>query len=174
MEIPWQGPPPMDAKGMASVMFQATMNPALNTGVKSSLAERNYFLITKQFMNLQSRVGFHFSSLEAMVTPNAPENLVSFCFRGGAADEGRRRARLTFLEEFLAGLGMAVSLKGDALLARSEELEAPRCLGLVKSLGYLTMHTRQLDMIMASPQRVEYYRAKIAADLAALRPPAGA
>jgi len=171
LEIPWQGPPPLDAKGMASVMFQATANPALATGVKSSLAERNYFLITKEFLNLQSRVGFHFSSLEAMVTPLAADNLVSFCFRGGAADPARRRARLAFLEEFLAGLGMAVGIKGDALLARAEELPAPECLAMVKALGYLIMHTRQLDMIMASPQRVEHYRAKIAADLAALGPP---
>lgn len=174
LEIPWQGPPPLDAKGMASVMFQATANPALAMGVKSSLAERNYFLITKEFLNLQSRVGFHFSSLEAMVTPLAADNLVSFCFRGGAADPARRRARLAFLEEFLAGLGMAVSIKGDALLARAEELPAPECLAMVKALGYLIMHTRQLDMIMASPQRVEHYRAKIAADLAALGPPPGA
>ncbi|MBU1157195.1 MAG: pyruvate, water dikinase, partial [Proteobacteria bacterium] len=174
LEIPWQGPPPLDAKGMASVMFQTTANPALATGVKSSLAERNYFLITKEFLNLQSRVGFHFSSLEAMVTPLAADNLVSFCFRGGAADPARRRARLAFLEEFLAGLGMVVSIKGDALLARAEELPAPECLAMVKALGYLIMHTRQLDMIMASPQRVEHYRAKIAADLAALGPPAGA
>ncbi|MCF8066401.1 MAG: hypothetical protein K9K36_14220, partial [Desulfarculaceae bacterium] len=155
LEVPWQGPPPLDAKGMASVMFQATANPALATGVKSRLAERNYFLITKEFLNLQSRVGFHFSSLEAMVTPRASDNLVSFCFRGGAADPGRRRARLAFLDEFLAGLGMAVSIKGDALLARSEDLPAPECLTLLKALGYLIMHTRQLDMIMASPQRVE-------------------
>ncbi|MBU1449839.1 MAG: hypothetical protein KKH47_02570 [Proteobacteria bacterium] len=174
VEVPWDGPPPLDAKGMASVMFQATANPALATGVKSRLAERNYFLITREFFNLQSRVGFHFSSVEAMVTPRAADNLVSFCFRGGAADSGRRRARLEFLEGFLAGLGMAMSIKGDALLARAEELPAPQCLRLVKALGYLIMHTRQLDMIMASPQRVEHYRAKIAAELAGLKPPAAA
>ncbi|MBV1738594.1 MAG: hypothetical protein KMY53_10555 [Desulfarculus sp.] len=69
---------------------------------------------------------------------------------------------------------MAVGIKGDALLARAEEVPAPECLAMVKALGYLIMHTRQLDMIMASPQRVEHYRAKITADLAALRPPAGA
>ena len=171
LEVPWEGPPPLDAKGMASVVFQATANPALATGVKSRFAERNYFLITRQFLNLQSRVGFHFSSLEAMVTPRAVDNLVSFCFRGGAADTGRRRARLAFLEEFLAGLGMAVSIKGDALLARAEGQPAAESLCLVKALGYLIMHTRQLDMIMANPQRVEHYRAKIAADLAGLTPP---
>ncbi len=171
VEVPWEGPPPLDARGMAAVMFEATANPALATGVKSRLAERNYFLITKEFFNLQSRVGFHFSSLEAMVTPRPADNLVSFCFRGGAADAARRQARLEFLEEFLAGLGLMVSLKGDALLARAEEPEAAECLRLVKAMGYLIMHTRQLDMIMASPQRVEYYRGKISADLAGLKPP---
>ena len=171
-EVPWEGPPTPDARGMASVMFQATANPALAGGPKGRLAERNYFLVARDFLNLQSQVGFHFSSLEAMATPQTEENFVSFCFRGGAADTGRRRTRLAFLEEFLVGMGLEVTIKGEALLARGEGRPVPEALALVKALGYMLMHTRQLDMIMASPQRVAHYRAKIQADLAGLRPPA--
>ncbi len=171
-EVPWAGPPALDARGMASVMFQATANPALAGGPKGRLAERNYFLITASFMNMQSQIGFHFTSLEAEAGPRAGENFLSFCFRGGAADAPRRAARLTFWEEFLAGLGLEATIKGDALLARAEGLPAVETLALVKALGYLTMHTRQLDMIMANPARVEFYRGKIKTDLAGLRPPA--
>ncbi|MCB2227057.1 MAG: hypothetical protein KQH53_10305 [Desulfarculaceae bacterium] len=173
-EVPWDGPPALDAAGMASVMFTATASPSLGGGAKGRLAERNYFLITDTFMNMQSQLGFHFSSLEAEAGGQAGGNFVSFCFRGGAADAPRRRTRLAFLEEILAGLGMEAVIKGEALLARAEGRDADETLSLVKSLGYLTMHTRQLDMIMARPERVEFYRAKIAADLGKLGPPAPA
>ncbi|MCF8034906.1 MAG: hypothetical protein K9K66_17085 [Desulfarculaceae bacterium] len=170
-EVAWDGPPAMDAAGMASVMFSATANPRLGSGAKGRLAERNYFLLTGSFMNMQSQLGFHFSSLEAEAGGPPEGNFVCFCFRGGAADAPRRRARLAFLEEVLAGLGMEAVIKGEALLARAEGMEAAETLALVKGLGYLTMHARQLDMIMARPERVDMYRAKIAADLASLRPP---
>ena len=171
-EIPWDGPPSPDAGGMAAVMFGASMNPALASPVRNAMTERNYFLIDRGFMNLQSRIGFHFSTLEACVSGSASENFVSFCFRGGAADAARRLARLAFLEEILLNLGMDGEVRGDALLARAEDRSDDDCLVLVKALGYLTMHMRQLDMIMSNPARTEKYRHKLRADLLALRPPA--
>jgi pyruvate,water dikinase len=167
-KIPWQGPPAVHGRGLASVMFQATANPALVPGVKSSYANLNYFMISKSFMSLHSRFGFHFSTVESLVDERPGENYLSFTFKGGAADLDRRLARVRFISELLEESGFAVRVREDMLAARLEGLEAGDMEQRVKLVGYLIMHTRQLDMVMSDPAAVERYRRKMRDDLRTL------
>lgn len=164
-KIPWQGPPAVHGRGLASVMFQATANPALVPGVKSSYANLNYFMISKNFMSLHSRFGFHFSMVETLVGERPPENYLSFSFKGGAADMDRKLARVRFIAELLEESGFVTRVREDMLSSRVEGLEAEDMEQRIKLVGYLIMHTRQLDMIMSDATAVERYRQKMRSDL---------
>jgi pyruvate,water dikinase len=166
--VPWQGPPAISGKGFASVLFEATANPALATPFRKPYAQRNYFMISKSFMNLQSRFGFHFAAVEAMLGDRDRENYLSFSFKGGAADLARKAARVRLICELLEERGFAVEARQDHATARLAGLPAEAMIDRIEIIGYLIMHTRQLDMVMANPTAVARYRDTIRRDIESL------
>lgn len=166
--FPWAGPPPVSLRGFGSIIFQSTRNPQLDPGVRSGMAARNYFLISKNFCNLSVRLGYHFALVEANLSELVTESYVSFQFKGGAADEQRRRQRVDILRQFLEPLHFHIEQKIDALSARIEKRPLPFLKERLVVLGYLLIHTRQIDMIMGDERAVEGLMRKIGADIETL------
>ena len=169
LAVPWEGPP-ITGSGLASVIMQSTMRPDLEIG--TGWEEGNYFLVGRDFMNLQSRLGAHFAAVEVLAGPDAEENFVLFTFQGGGADMTRKQARLRLMAEPLEECGFAVTIRADTARARRDHLSDVEALASVRALGYLIIHTRQLDMAMADAGLVAHFAAKLRADLANLLRPA--
>jgi pyruvate, water dikinase len=163
--VPWAGPPPVDTRGFMSIVMGAATDPNLATAGGTIFGNQNYFMISRDFCNLTSRLGFHFSTVEALVGDQPFENYIRFTFKGGAADFPRRVLRARFVGDILERYHFKVDVKEDALFARLEGEEKNYMLSRLRILGYVTIHTRQLDMIMLNESEVQYYADKLTQDI---------
>ncbi|KJR43679.1 pyruvate, water dikinase [Candidatus Magnetoovum chiemensis] len=120
----WQGPPTLDAVGFISIVFESVYNSSLNPAAMNSNSNNNYFLLSRHFCSLTSRLGYHLASVEAIVGERAGENYAKFFFKGGAADYTRRAARTLFLSEILEEFGFRTEIIEDSLSARVDKEDA--------------------------------------------------
>lgn len=165
---PWEGPPCIDCKGFMSVLFQSATNRNLEPAMASQFSERNYFMISKHFCNLQSRFGYHFTSVEALAGPRPRENYIRFQFKGGAADHQRKVRRAKFVGEILDEFNFRTRVREDALFARLDDCDQEFIENHLEILGHILIHTRQLDMIMNKEDVVQLYKKRILNQLHAM------
>lgn len=164
--FPWEGPPRVSMRGFGSIIFQSAMRPDLDPANASNLTTKNYFLISKNFCNLSVRLGYHYAMIEAYLSDLLTENYVTFRFKGGAADMRRKAVRARLLSEILEAFDFRIELRSDALLARIKKRPMGFLEERLQVLGYLTLHARQLDMVMDDPHMVERYKQKFLTDIA--------
>lgn len=163
--VPWAGPPPASAGSMASIFLQATMNPELAEGGAGGFSERNVFMISSRYVCLNSRFGFHFTTVEAMLTDSGFDSYAGFKFSGGAADENRRGLRVQLIAEVLEAYDFQTKIKGDNLFAKAESRRHDYILDRLRILGYLLVHTRQIDMAMTDRGAADALRDKMLQDI---------
>ena len=103
-------------------------------------------------------------AVEAVASKRNRENNIVFMLRGGAADFARRMRRVEFVGGILEEFGFSVGIRNDALRARADNCSFRRALRLARVAGYLVIHTRQLDMIMADAAQTAQRREQLLAD----------
>ncbi|XPV74755.1 MAG: PEP/pyruvate-binding domain-containing protein [Desulfovibrio sp.] len=165
IRIPWAGPPSLDTGGFMSILMRASANPHLDPAIKSPYSDRNYFMLSSKFCMLHTRFGFHFCVAEALVGDNPAENYVSFKFSGGAADQERKHKRLEFIVDVLSQYGFRSKIRGENSFSRITGQDKEYMLKALNALGYLIIHTRQMDMIMSDEAYVKSYRDKFIKDI---------
>jgi pyruvate, water dikinase len=152
--VSWTRKMPASFSDLASVMAGSL---ASQSSVIRALGERSYLLVAGEYMNLNSRLAYHFSLVDACLSDNPLHNYVAFRFAGGGATRERRNLRACFLEASLKHYGYVVDRRGDLVnawfkKARSEETE-----NSLDILGRLMASSSQLDMYMSSQEAMQWY-----------------
>jgi pyruvate,water dikinase len=163
--VQWGGPPPVDSRGFMSILMEASSNPGLDPSMPSPYADRNYFMISRNFCSLNSTFGFHFTTIEALVGERVNENYISFGLKGGAADHARRALRARFVGEILEEFEFRAEVRGDGVIARIEGYDEETMKEKLRILGYLLIHTRQLDMVMSNETSYLQQKSRLLGDI---------
>ena len=162
--LPWQGPPAVNGRGFLSVLFEATANPQLDPAAQKALFyQKNHFLLAPDYCYLHSRFGFHVVAAEARLTDSPADNHLRFQLQGGAANLERRRLRALLVADLLTPFGFRAEVRHDAVAAWCSHLDMEEGRALAAIMGYIAIHTRQLDMIMQDTAEVAARRATMLA-----------
>lgn len=120
---------------------------------------RNLAVISKQYMNLHLRLGYHFNILDAFIGDVLNDNYIYFRFLGGVSDFTRRSRRARFIAEVMECHDFRVEVHGDLIVGRLKKLSKERMIAHMKVLGGLVGYTRQLDVSMSSDAQIDIHLA---------------
>lgn len=150
------------AGGMASAVSTTLASGSLTAG----LAEPNYVIVSDIYLNMNFRMGYHFSRVDALLSERTNETFASLLFHGGAANATGRARRLDFLEAVLGGRQWRTARRRDAFTARLELVPPARMEEELVILGRLLVATRQIDTLLRSDddtrRAVEAFRSELA------------
>ncbi len=153
-DVTWRREMPASLSDLASVMG-SSLKPQDYAG--RPLGGKSYLLVAEEYMNLNARLAYHFSLIDASLTDIASENYIAFRFAGGGASRYRRNLRACFVEGCLRHYGFLVDRRGDLVNAWLKKAPATETYEALDILGRLMACTSQLDMYMTSPEVMRWY-----------------
>ncbi|NLY40406.1 MAG: phosphoenolpyruvate synthase, partial [Desulfovibrionales bacterium] len=124
------------------------------TAQEQRFGDRSYCIVSDKYLNFSSRVGYHYSVLDAYCGQTMSKNYITFQFKGGAADEVRRQRRVRCIAEILQRLGFTTEVRGDMTQAKFQKYSPEETKERLDQLGRLLIVTRQMDMLMTSDAAV--------------------
>ncbi len=150
--LAWSGARPVDLRGFMSVLASTASDPH---GARRGLGDCSYAIVSQDYLNFTSRLGYHFSTLDAHVSEATQGNYIGFTFEGGAADVTRRERRAVFIGRVLERFGFWVDQKGDLVKASARRVERDVALRQLDMCGRLMGAARQVDASMRTDALID-------------------
>ena len=152
--IRWAGPLPIDLKGFTNLLMSNVVDSSRGD---RDLGSRSYAIISDCYMNFFSRLGYHFSRLDAYASEELNNNYINFNFRGGAADPIRRMRRAKIVTKVLETLNFSVSHNNDHVLATIRKIPASSIFSLLTEIGRLMGAVRNVDVTLTSDENIDKF-----------------
>lgn len=152
--VSWTGRAHISVSGFASVMAKSMTDPY---GSIRQLGERNYLIVSPQYLNLNARLAYHFAMVDTFVSDVPEHNYVNFRFRGGGASVERKDLRARFLAEVLFNSNFSVDRRGDLVTAWLRHHSRDESEAGLTLLGKLMACARQLDMLMDNEAALHHF-----------------
>ncbi len=108
----------------------------------------NIAVISRNYVNLCFRFGYHFNIIDAFCDEQARNNHIYFRFLGGASDISKRSRRASLIAAILKEFDFNVQIKGDLIISRTSNIVMSEMVHTLDILGRLVGFTRQLDVQM--------------------------
>lgn len=147
----WHAPPPASALGG---LFSRTFLDGRSPRPAGSF---NYAVVTEDYLNLNSRVEYHFAMLDTVCGASPMDNYIRFRFKGGGTGHERSRRRAIFLCKVLEANGFAATAVADLVTASLVGAAQPAIEQRLVMMGRLLGFSRLLDAVMdddQTPQRL--------------------
>lgn len=141
----WSSPPP----GVSDIS-QTYSRWLADARSERPIGLPNYVMISRDYLNLNARMDFHFVMIDTVCGLNAQANYIKFRFKGGGTNLTQRRRRAGFIAELLEQNDFFVNWKDDLINGEINGIEQATIQKKLVFLGRLLGFTRLLDMAMTS------------------------
>ncbi len=138
----WHQPPP------AAAMSGLLSRSLFDAGSARPVGQQNYALITRDYLNLNARVDYHFAMVDAVCGMSPRENYIRFRFKGGGTIAVQRERRARFIADVLEANHFLVDQRGDLVTASIMETVQSETEERLVMLGRLFGFSRLLDATM--------------------------
>ena len=153
-DIEWSGDIGINWGGFASIVAESVFRDPLKEG---RMGGPNYAVISGEYLNFNSRLGYHFATIDTYCGPVVNDNYITFYFKGGAADMGRRSRRATLIALILKKLLFRVEKKGDMIRGELKKYDRALIEKKLDMIGRLLGSVRLLDMVLSDDGQIDWY-----------------
>ena len=133
------------------------MGTTVTDHTRHEYSENSFAILGREYMVLSLRMGYHFTTVEAMCSPRMSKNYIRMQFNHGGAPLERRARRITLITTILRRMDFECHTKGDFFDGTVSYKDAETIKEKLFLLGRLVLMTKQLDMALSSDGVAEWY-----------------
>ncbi len=152
--IKWAGPLPIDLKGFTNLLLSNVVD---SNRSNRDIGSRSYAIISDCYLNFFSRLGYHFSRLDAYASGELNNNYINFNFHGGAAVHVRRIRRAVIIARVLESLNFSVVNQNDHVLATIRKIPKSSIFSLLSEIGRLMGAVRNVDVTLTNDENIQKF-----------------